>query len=877
MYRQLTLFFALLLMSTALLSQKTALTSEEMAAYQKQAEYLVSYHEGTLNFLGNPEEVVSEKDIIINESYLKVFQSAKTQIEDDLDEGRETPLSKDVQAYMKDVIFFFKKVSFAFHISSVEQQITQNDQIFFKVTTNRVLSGITVTGDTVTNNLVRYFEINLNQQKKELKIASIYTTKLNEKDELKNWWNTMSTSWKQVFGRSVIVYDTLPFMNILSFTDTSLVTYQWVEVPRSDTLIDLVTEWSETSLTDSLEADTLMPVRFQQIPDTISVDPTTIYRLLRAFKAQKKISIAHNHVIRNMEPLSELSDLKELDMSFTLIDDLTPIRNLNKLEILNMEGCPVSSLQAIRYLSALKELNCSTTQIGSLEVLEYLTGLIELNLTAVPFVESAPLSKLSNLKHLNLSSTHPSNFMGISTLKSLTDLNLSSSSIANLIALSQLVNLQSLNIDSTQINNLAPLAGLTSLSIIQANVTFVSDLQPLQSIPELKAIYCDNSKVTMQKAMQFMDEKPGCLVVYNSQNLLSWWQKLDDVWKQIFMKSYQMTEPITKEQLHQLMSQQELSIGYNQQVTHIEPLTMLHRLEKLNMEHTVVTDLSPLSSLNNLETLNISHTTINSLEALSSLQNLKKVWASQSSVTDLLPLQNSTNLSLFVGENSGITEEGVIAFRKLIPGCVVVYQSEKLRMWWNYLTPAWKIIFQKQMTVPESPSDIELQQLANLSQFSISNDPGIQELTPLNICIWLEKLTISNTGITNLSPIVGLPMLTELHITQNPVSDISMLSRMTQLTMLDLENTSVEDLEGIRSLSNLLVLNISGTKVRSLKYLSKLVGLQELSISNTGIKNLKPLAGLNNLKTLRCFNTPLKQSKVDGFKKQHPQAEVIYY
>jgi len=231
MYRQLIFALIFLVSGIPMLAQNSALTPDEIANYQEDAGYLVSYFEGTLNFLGDPTEVAAEKDIILNESYLKIFKNPEIQIEDDLDERRETPLNKNVQAYLKDVIFFYKKVNFTFHITSVEQQLNQNDQVYFKVTTNRNLEGITVAGDSVSSNLVRYFEINLDQQNKDLKIVSIYTTKLNEMEEMKYWWNNMSSSWKQVFGRSVLVYDTLPFMNILSFNDSSLVTYKWIEDP----------------------------------------------------------------------------------------------------------------------------------------------------------------------------------------------------------------------------------------------------------------------------------------------------------------------------------------------------------------------------------------------------------------------------------------------------------------------------------------------------------------------------------------------------------------------------------------------------------------------------------------------------------------------
>jgi len=877
MYRQLIFVLIFLLSGFSLIAQNAALTPDEIAKYQEDAGFLVSYFEGTLNFLGDPAEVAAEKDIILNESYLKIFKNPETQIEDDLDERRETPLNKNVQAYLKDVIFFYKKVNFGFHISSVEQQLNQNDQVYFKVTTNLTLLGITVTGDTVSNNLVRYFEINLDQQNKDLKIVSIYTTKLNEKEEMAYWWNHMSSSWKQVFGRSVLIYDTLPFMNIMSFNDSSLVTYKWIEDPDTSqawiSVDTLVTEQSQDSLLPQLATRRTMI----QVPDTIAVDPSTIYRLLRAFRQQKKISIAHNHVLRNLEPLSELTELTELDLSHTLIGDLSPIRNLNKLEVLDMEGSAVSSLDAIRYLTSLKELNGASTQISSLEVLANLSQLLDLDLQSTPFEESAPLTNLINLKHLNLKSTQPEDYKGLSGLNSLTDLNLASSSITRLDDLASLENLQNFNIDSTRVTQLSPLSQLPALSILQANYTSISDLTPLQNNPALRAIYCDNSKITMQQATEFMDKKPGCLVVYNSQNLLTWWNGLSQEWKNIFKKSYQLTEPLTKEQLHQLMSRESLSLSYNPQITDIQPLSMLHRLEDLNLEHTRIADLSPLAGLNNLETLNISNTLISSLEPLSGMQNLKTVEANQSAIANLLPLSGNVNMNTIWCENTNVSEQNVLEFRKLIPSSVVIYQTEKLRMWWNYMSEPWRNTFRQQLMVPESPSDVELQKLANLTRFEISNNPDIRELTPLNLLFCLQTLAVSNAGVSNLNPITELPNLTRLAIAQNPVSDISMLAKMTGLTHLNLSETPVEDLEGLKNLTNLLSLNLSGTRIKSLKYLGNLTRLQVLSISNTRIKSLKPLSGLNNLSTLNCFNTALKSSKVDSFKVQHPQVEVVFY
>ncbi len=48
----------------------------------------------------------ADKDVLVTQSYTKIFRDPKVQVEDDLDEGRKTITNKDVQAYLKDVDFF---------------------------------------------------------------------------------------------------------------------------------------------------------------------------------------------------------------------------------------------------------------------------------------------------------------------------------------------------------------------------------------------------------------------------------------------------------------------------------------------------------------------------------------------------------------------------------------------------------------------------------------------------------------------------------------------------------------------------------------------------------------------------------------------------
>ena len=225
-----TLLLALLLISSSpliLYSQKTTkLSPQEIEKYKKQVTDLVDYFEGTLNFLGDPKSVSKEKEIVFNESYLKMFVSDKVQIEDDLDENRDVPLYKNVQAYLKDIGFFFRHVKFEFVVADITHYENDQGLHYFKVTFNRSLNGLTVTGDSVSTRKVRYLEVNLDVDNNDLKIASVYTTKLNEAEEARAWWNNLPLAWKSVLGQNVFILDSIQLSTLMFYDAQQIVVLQ---------------------------------------------------------------------------------------------------------------------------------------------------------------------------------------------------------------------------------------------------------------------------------------------------------------------------------------------------------------------------------------------------------------------------------------------------------------------------------------------------------------------------------------------------------------------------------------------------------------------------------------------------------------------------
>ena len=867
-------FWILLFTFGSLAAQQNAvkLNPQEITAYKTQCRQMMDYLQGTLNFLGDPANPPAEKEIIINNSYLKIFQNDKVQIEGDLDAHRVVPIHKDVQAYLKDVVFFFKDVTFTFHITSIKPLLTQNGQVYFKVTMNRNLKGITVGGDTVDNNQLRYVEIDLAPEKNSLKIASIYTNKPNDDIEIQYWWNHLSPAWKDYFGKSIRVYDSIPLNKIIFFRNDSIVVETKKIIP-ADSLQQDTTLQKPANDSLSMVKDSVLSV-----PDTLILENSgMMVQLIRHLRNSRRIDISNNLDIENLAPLSEMDNLRSLNCAHTLIEDLTPLRSLSKLKILDITGCPVGTLNPLRYVSALQEIDAAYTSISNVKVLENMKNMEMLNL-AHTRIDSLPnLKNLRNLRTLELEATPLQSIDSLASLTQLTNLNIAKCSVKDFAPLKKLISLQILNLDSTLITNLQPLTALDSLAILQINGTRISSLLSLARLPALRFIYCDNSQIDSKAATAFNKINPRCQVIYNSKKLERWWKSLPVVWKNIFIAHAKLTEPVTKEQLHKLLLIRKLNLKDNTGVRNLKPLDILIQLKELNISGTAVTSLKPLSSLSTLRRLDISNTPVRSLMPLQKLKNLQTINLQKTTIHDLTPLAGNNHLGLVLADGTQVKQKNVFALEKYLPHCLVLFQTPQLKLWWNSLGEPWQAAFSQQMELDNPPTARQLQQLVNLKKISIGNHLDIESIEPLVVFVHLESLKLDNTSVTDVAPVAGLKRLKELSVTNSPLWDIGPLAGMKQLVVLNLENTSVENLYPLQGLHQLQKLNVSGTKIRNLKPLAGLTSLRDLVINNTRINSLKYIMPLSHLMLLRCDHTLLREKKVDSFKEKHPKTKVIFY
>lgn len=870
--------------------QQTEYSPEKIEAFKAEIKNLVDFLEYSFNTLGNPQTAARDKDVIINQSYAKVFLNAEVQIEDDLDDNRETLINKDVQAYLKDIDFFFREAVFSLNVSSIDHQVKSDGEIFFIVSLTRTLNARTVLGDSMSSNKERFIEINYDDLSQDLRIASIYTTKIDERDELFAWWNKLTGEWREILGAQATIKDTIPFSKVVEINDTiALIEYYGMMEIAVDTFLVYDTDTLFVNETDTVEGF---------IRDTVRPMKNYNYRMLQRIAAEPEIDVSGNLHIMNLEPLSQMGNITDVNCANTLISDLSPLRSLIKIESLNCSGTSVTDLSPMQYSISLKSMDVSATRISDIKALSNLRNLEKLDLSNTLVDSLEMLASLKNLSDLRIINTPVAEVNVLSGLEKIRILNLSGTNVNDIKPLGSLPQLERLYISNTRVDDLTPLKGLAKLQTIYLDSTKVKNIKPLEGLPGLENVYCDNTGVTGTQANEFMEKNPDVLVIYESVALARWWDSMSTEWKDIFRNIAALDAKPGKEELHQAVKIDEIIITGNDKITTLEPLKQLVQLKKLQCGSTGIKDLSPLSDhidlqyldcsgtmikscdalrdLLSLEYLDISNTEITEITCLKRLKNLKELNIEGTQVATINVFQQS-NLHLVRADNSKMGLAELIKFRQDNPDCIVIYQTAVLEDWYSKLNAAWRGVFTKAIGIKNHPGPVELQQMADLLAVDLGQSVALGNLDPLKKLYRLKELRMNDTQIADLSPIANMHSLEVLVISNNPIDDLEQISGLSQLKQLEFKNTPVDDLEALTGLIKLEVLDMAGTQIKKLDDLQTLTRLRQLSFYNTSIKSLSPLETISSLESVKCYNTKLNDKRVRKFKELRPDCEVIFY
>jgi hypothetical protein len=756
-------------------------TKQEIKDLSQKVEDQVQFLEYFFNTVGSQDTPARDKDVIIRESYKKIFRDGKVQVEDDLLLDRKVITNKDVTAYLKDIEFFFKDAAFKFKVREVKPFLRDNGELSFIVSMDRTLTATGLNKEKITNTKQRFVEINVDKRSNELKIASIYTTKLSRDIELQEWWASLSFTWEDYFRKKIGL-----------------------------------------SETDSITVENLYKIS--------SID---------------SINFAGNNFVQDLTPLAALRDLKFIDISNTNITELNPISNVTFLTSLNIANTPTSDIQFIKYSDRLTHLDISGTQIRNISELENLKQLHTLKMAGTPIESFEVLNSFSALRALYARESGFNNLENIADLEALQVLDISKNYLINFELLSGLEALEEINLQETNILDLSPLAGLEKLKVVNINQTDVQDLKPLSGKQQVQRVYADRTQISEASADDFVRRNRRVLLIHHVENLQTWWDDLTLPWKEVLTKSNPRINMATPsiEDLSAAIGVDSLDLS-GSGVISLGPVLKFKKLNYLNFDDTKVQDLAPLAEVRTLSSISGKNTEVRSLQPLTNHTEIIRLDFRDSPVTSINPLKSLSALAYLNVDGSQIDHEEVPAFLAEVPQANIIFRSPQLEEWWSMLDDTWKGIFEAQFE-KMPVLDLEKLHSWTASPVLDIERKSISNLQPLTIFVNLRKLSIFDVPLMDIAAVNELILLEELRISQAPVTNLNHLSNLAALKSLDLSNTGIEDLRPLGQLTALEQLNLSGTNIKVLRGLETLRELKELDVASTNIRSLKPVQGLN--------------------------------
>jgi len=769
-------------------------TKQEIKDFSQQAEDQVRFLQYFLNTVGSGETSARDKDVIIRESYKKIFRDENVQIEDDLLLDRQVITNKSVAAYLKDIEFFFKDAAFEFKIKEVKPKVNDNDELFFEISLDRTLTALGLENESIENTKLRFVEINLDRDSNELKIASIYTTKLSRDDELLEWWSTLSLEWETLLREKFAITDDSVQLDIL------------YKISALDTL--------------DLSGNKLL----------VDIAPIHVFRDLTY------VDISRTQ-INELSPISNITFLSYLDVSNTPTVDIQFIKYSDKLKHLNISGTKVTNIDELTSLKNLQTFKAAKAPLRGFGVLENFTQLEILDLEESGFNNIENLKNLSQLNELNIRGNYLINFGFLSELKQLEEINLEETNILDLSPLASLPSLWRVNINGTEVSQLDPVNGSKSVKRIYADRTSISENAAEIFARGNRGILLIHNVENLQTWWQTLPEGWNQVFV----------EKLPALGQ---------SKP-TIEALSTLENMDSLNLD-NSKVVNLRPALKFKSLTFLSLENTMIEDLSPLAEMKNLLHIHGDYSAVNNLKALQQLTDLKRLSFVGTNIESVEPLKSLPSLDFINLDNTKVPEWDVQKLASLLPQTNVIFRTKALMSWWENLSQDWKSLFSRYYSLEDNPDTWALHQATSSSKLEIGGDNildlepllvffNLRELQIKNVPLQdpsaiarlekLEVLKVTESPFKDLAVVTPLSMLETLDVSNTAVSELEPISDLKRLKYLNLSGTNISNLKGLEMLYDLRTLDIASTGVRSIKQITHLLNLERLVCFNTRLSS----------------------------------------
>jgi len=778
----------LLVFQTANLSAQQA--KSEVKQHEQEVRDIVKFLEYILNTLGSNESSARDKDVLVTESYTKIFRDGKVQVEDDLVEKRNVITNKDVQAYLKDVDFFFQDVKFEFTIKDIKGSVNANGKLFYKVSIVRNMRGTTMEGRAVNSTMPRFVEINYDQNAKDLKIVSIYTKEFDERTSLLSWWNTLSFEWQSFFRKRInLASDSMDISDIQTVMDVES--------------IDL----SQNQLIQNIEP-------------------------LTALINLQVLNISHT-TISDLSPLRNLTGLVELNASYTPVEDATALRYSDNMTKLNLSYTRVADLSFVERMTRLEQLELRGTHIADFTMLENLKTLKMLDLAGTSITGVGTLASLTNLTELNISGTLVEDLNPIAGLKQITTLYLDSSSVVQLTPLKGLDNLEKVSVNWTQVGDLTALSSLKKLQRVYCDHTLIQkDVAEsfMSANPRVLVIY-DSEDMrgwwnALPDAWKTAFVKTAAIGQNPSNEELARIPNIDS------LNLSGITAIKDLEPLRNVPRLRSLKIDKTS-VSDLTPLREQRLLAVLDISDTKVGNIDVVSNFAKLGVLRADRSGVKNISALSNVGAIRKLYLDGTAISDSVvqDFLHKQPKCLVVFKTDTLTtwwRDLPAAWREVLNEAVNITEA-------NQKEDLHRLVETEVVRVKDAAiSNLSvLQEFVRLKELDFSGT-SISDISALVNIPTLRTLRATNSPIKNLEPLRSMTQLVSLDVSNTPVEDLRPIRALQQLKSFNCSGTHVSSLSALEELSSLEALDCSNTGVKKIDPLYALP-LKSLKCYNTKI------------------------------------------
>lgn len=363
----------------------------------------------------------------------------------------------------------------------------------------------------------------------------------------------------------------------------------------------------------------------------------------------------------------QVSDNSDYQSSFRMIAEIFaegPNRGINLS--LNLYNLNIRNITPLSYLTNLRQLSLEENNVHDISPLRNTPLLTLLNLGSNYIEDINILSELVYLQQLNLEENSIEDITSLRELNSLILLKLNGNMISNITPLSQLVNIESLNLSENSIQNIEPLAELINLKVLMLNNNaFINDLTPLQNMTFLKTLMIeyDHNDISVYNGIRDITPLSGLTNLmflnlrYNIINDITPLSQLTNmkilILSALSQELYSETEnpptPITDiTPLRNMTGLFELHLN-NNNISDVTALRNLNNLMVLELENNNVESIVPIFGLleNNIQSFNFRNNNLNqaSLNFLNADSNQRRIMADNVSDAETESMQAPTLMS----------------------------------------------------------------------------------------------------------------------------------------------------------------------------------------------------------------------------------------